>query len=193
MIAAGVSILLIASAPIHAGPVRFSEVVQSLGHLQELRLREVPQQTGPVAGGVKGSIQTSTVSGSPIGTDGPASLDTLLAGVEIGSAQKPGVEVFETGDVEGTICDCGEILIAGGAWPKWPLLFLSVIPLFFLPECDTCDDTPPISFPTPTPPTNIVEVPEPMSLFLFGSGLVALGAGLRRRNSRRKHKMTESN
>ena len=38
--------------------------------------------------------------------------------------------------VEGTICDCGEILIPGG-FPKWPLLFLAAIPLFFI---DTGDD-----------------------------------------------------
>ena len=43
-----------------------------------------------------------------------------------------GVETIEEGEVEGTICDCGEIFIAGGAFPKWPFLFLAAVPVVFM-------------------------------------------------------------
>jgi hypothetical protein len=103
------------------------------------------------------------------------------------------VTVIAEGDVDGTVCDCGEIPVSGSI-PKWPFLFLAAIPLFFIPKCDDCD-TPvctdcigvctdcPVPTPTPTPPG---EVPEPTSLLLFGSGLAAFGASLRRRYLRGK-------
>jgi hypothetical protein len=96
-----------------------------------------------------------------------------------------GVEVIEAADVEGTICDCGELLIGGGGFPKWPLLFLTAVPLVFINDCDTCD-TPPEQNPTPTPTPNSTPTPtpEPASLLLLGSGLLAAGAGLRRRRNR---------
>jgi hypothetical protein len=93
------------------------------------------------------------------------------------------VDVVDQGDVEGTICDCGEITVPGGGFPKWPLLFLAAIPFFFIHGCDHCEDpTPPT---TPTPP-GTPEIPEPASLLLFGSGLAAFGAGLRRRYAKGK-------
>jgi hypothetical protein len=98
--------------------------------------------------------------------------------------QQPGsvrVETIELGDVQGTICDCGEILLPKGGFPKLPLLALAGIPLLFLGGGDT--DIPPgdivIITPTPPPP----QVPEPATLLLLGSGLAALGAGARRRRS----------
>jgi hypothetical protein len=85
--------------------------------------------------------------------------------------------VFEQDQVDGTICDCGEIPSVGG-FPKWP--FLALIPLICVTGvCHHHHKVPPppeIPTPTPTPP-----VPEPATLFLFGSGIVALSASARRR------------
>ena len=77
-----------------------------------------------------------------------------------------------------------EILIAGGGFPKWPLFFLTAVPLVFIPDCDDCDEQNEPT-PTPTPPSTPqptpTPTPEPASLLIFGTGLAAFGAGLRRR------------
>jgi hypothetical protein len=195
-IAAILSILALTGIPTQAGPVAISEVVQVLGNYQnppDIRLRGVSQNSAALASGVKGSVQPAAIRESI--SDGPVdvadtsvsapvveSTDTLLAGVAIESdPQQPTVDIIDAGDVEGTVCDCGEITVKGGGFPKWPLLFLAAIPLFFIHGCDECDKTPPPT-PTPTPPG----VPEPASLFLFGTGLAAFGAGLRRRYAKSK-------
>jgi hypothetical protein len=118
----------------------------------------------------------------------------VISGITVASeGQSLGVEIVEDGEVEGTICDCGEILVAGGAFPKWPFLFLAAVPLIFINDCDDCRQTPessPTPTPTPTPPSNPTPTPtptpEPASLLLFGSGLLAAGAGLRRRYAKTK-------
>jgi hypothetical protein len=115
--------------------------------------------------------------------------DSLFSGIAFDQDPQK-VDVIVQGDVEATICDCGDILVPVGGFPKWPLLFIGAIPFFFLDKDDE-STVPPIiplppttSQPTPTPP--VVTVPEPASLLLFASGLVAFGAGLRRRYSRSK-------
>ena len=195
-IAAIISVMLLAGTPASAGPVAIHEVIQVLGGYQNppgLRLRSVSQAGAP-ASGVNGSTQvTSGVRQSLAGrsvdvpdtsTTGLAtnnSTDSLLSGVAVSSdAPQGGVDVIAQGDLEGTICDCGEITAPGGI-PKWPLLFLAAIPFFFIHGCDDCDK--PTGTPTPTPPDTM---PEPASLLLFGSGLAAFGTGLRRRYARAK-------
>jgi hypothetical protein len=112
--------------------------------------------------------------------------DSLLGGVVISSDAIP-VEVIAEGDVEGTICDCGEITVPGGGFPKWPLLFLAGIPLFFIHNCDDCDSPLPPDTPNPNPtPRSTTPTPEPATLLLFGTGIATLGAGLRRRYRRTK-------
>ncbi len=193
--AAILSILLLSGVPTHAAPVAISEVIQVLGSYQnppELRIRSVSQNaSSPVADGEGPSPIASASQQSAAGdaieiadttTADSISGDTHLAGVAVSADPQGGVEVLDQGDVEGTICDCGEITVPGGGFPKWPLLFLAAIPFFFIHGCDDCDTpTPP---PPPTTPTP--EIPEPASLLLFGSGLAAFGASLRRRYARGK-------
>jgi hypothetical protein len=188
-IAAILSVLLLAGSPVHAAPIAIREVVQVIGAFQnppELRLRSFSTVGGPVNG-----IAGNTRAGNRVDTslDGSGDVvdastadgldaDTLLAGVTIGSDDpQGGIDIINQGDLEGTICDCGEVTVPGGGFPKWPLLFLAAIPFFFIHGCDDCET--PTPTPTPTPPPE--PIPEPGSLLLFGTGLAAFGAGLRRR------------
>ncbi len=65
---------------------------------------------------------------------------------------------------------------------------LAAIPFFFIhhQDCDHCETT--TTSPTPTPPSikSPESIPEPASLLLFGTGLAAFGAGLRRRYAKAK-------
>lgn len=194
------SVLLIAAVPAQAGTIQLGDVIalatvnsQSGRQTLDLRLRSVTQNGNPNSqsgqnpsangnGQERGNAQTPTAA-APV-TGGDANITgTTVAVQEPGSVQ---VETIELGDIQGTICDCGEIPgIPGGGFPKLPLLALAGIPLLFLGGGD--NDSPPGDFVIIPPPTPVPEtpIPEPATLLLFGSGLAALGAGARRRRAAR--------
>ena len=196
-IATMISLLLLVAVPAQASPIKFVDVVNVMADLQrssqveQLRLRVAQDPSVPLNTG--SSSRTSAGVAAPL-TGGEALPDSaaagatesvapsLVAGTEVAPQQPQGnIQVFEQDNVDGTICDCGEIPSVGGGFPKWPFLFLAAIPLFFIHHhrnvCPTCP-TIPTSTPTPTPTPPI---PEPASLLLLGSGLVALSASARRR------------
>ena len=188
---AALIVLLLTAVPALAEPVRVNQVVQTLSTTQgviDLRLNTLAQDPG------RGTQQKGPQGESVAKSQGPAQTggkpESIISGVVVAAEGATiGVEDIEEGEVEGTICDCGEIFIAGGAFPKWPFLFLAAVPVVFIHDCTDCDETHDSS-PTPTPPSTPpptpTPTPEPASLLLLGSGLVAAGAGLRRRYGKLK-------
>jgi len=186
-------VLLLTAAPAFGEPVRFNQVVQTLTSTQgvvDLRLNTLAQD--PKKDGPKSETVAKTTG--PAQTDGKT--EAVISSVVVtGEGKTIGVEEIEDGEVEGTICDCGEIYIAGASFPKWPFLFLAAVPLVFIDRDSDEQPTPtpppgssPTPTPTPTPTTTPTPTPEPASLLLFGTGLLAAGAGLRRRHAKSKMK-----
>jgi len=177
-------ILLLTAVPALAEPVTINQVVQTLtsSQVHDLRINTLAQDPA------KGTQQSVAKSEGPAQPTGKT--ESIISSVVVSAEGKSiGVEDIEDGEVEGTICDCGEIFIAGGAFPKWPFLFLAAVPVVFIHDCNDCDENHDSS-PTPTPPSipspTPTPTPEPASLLLLGSGLVAAGAGLRRRYGKLK-------
>jgi hypothetical protein len=175
-------ILILTAAPALAEPVKINQVVQTLASshgVLDLRLNTLAQDPAKGPQGESVAKRQGPNSGKP---------ESIISGVIVTAEGKTiGIEDIEDAEVEGTICDCGELMIAGASFPKWPFLFLAAVPIVFINGCDDCDEI--TSSPTPTPPltqTPTTPTPEPASLLIFGTGLLAAGAGLRRRHARSK-------
>ncbi|HEV2704952.1 MAG TPA: PEP-CTERM sorting domain-containing protein [Pyrinomonadaceae bacterium] len=188
------SVLLVSVVRTQAATITLADVTHAFANGQqrsgvELRLRSVAQSGAVPLSGVldlrltqSGHNQSSnTQTGTQSGT---TTTTTTGSGSIVDAAQQQQqqggtVETVDLGDVTGTVCDCGEIPIPpveGGGFPLWPLLGLAGIPLFFIP-----DGEPPFE-PPPPPPPPPPAIPEPATILLLGTSLMALGAGARRRS-----------
>ena len=191
--------VLIAAAPsVRAGTITIGDVVRAaeagaqMRTAAEVRLRMGGGQSGTAQ---SASTQTGTTSTQQTGTQQtaqqPSGAQAPSAPADPTLSQSGGhVETVDLGDVTGTVCDCGEIPkvpLPKAGFPWWPLL--GGIPLICVSGICTGEHTPTCEesgtcSPPPTPPTT--PTPEPATLLLLGSGLLAVGAGARRRRGLKK-------
>lgn len=185
------SVLFVAAAAsAQASPVRYDDVFamasvvgQSGRSSVDLRMRSFSQQqanpsTQQTASNRGTQDQKQTAAPAPDSAPSGSLTGTVVAPPATG--RQTTVETIELGEVQGTICDCGELAPLPGEFPLWPLLGLGAVPLFFIHKDKTVEENPP---PTPTP-TPTPQVPEPATIFLLGTGLLAFGTGARRARAR---------
>ena len=178
-----VSLLLALAVPAQASPVQIGEVIQVVtgsqrngGQNATVALRYIAEDDRATAG------TTTTTTSASTSANGDA---TTSSGNTV-SVQDPGatIQTEVTEDIGVEQCECGGFEVPVAGFPKWPFIplvgLICVTGICSKDKCtpgpnqdENCQDIPVC--------TNCNQIPEPASLLLFGSGLTALGASLRRR------------
>jgi hypothetical protein len=194
-------VILAAAAPARAGTITFADVVRSIGATGQFRAASevrLAAQSGRAMSQHNDSTQSGTVTSAPSSqpqqelTNGSAQQQTAQNGTTQGPAspdptlsQSGGqIETVDLGDVTGTVCDCGLNPPVPGKPRGFPWWALAGIPLVCVSGICTGDEQPPPECIGNCGPPG--QVPEPATLLLFGSGLLALGASARRRYGRKQ-------
>jgi hypothetical protein len=191
-VAMTVSLLLMVAVPAQASPIQIGDVIQVVtasqrngGQNASIELRFLAQDDRASAGTV------ATTSGSS--ASGTASSSGLVA-----SLQDPTdgsiVQVDVTEDIGVEECECGDFTVPVAGFPVWPFALPLAGLVCLVPDlCTNCtpepgedEDCNPTRIPDCVELGTCPQVPEPASLILFGSGIAALGAGIRRRRAQAK-------
>jgi hypothetical protein len=192
VIALTLSLSLMLAIPAQASPVQINEVVQvvsgsqrSGGQNASVSLRFLAQDDNATAG-------TTTTSSS----DGSSSGNTSSSGTTTSVQDPTGGAIIQTDvteDIGVEECECGPFKVPVAGFPKWPFIPLVGLVCLVPDLCTKCnpkqgedENCKRITIPDCTTTGTCPQVPEPASLFLFGSGIAALGASLRRRRANSK-------
>jgi PEP-CTERM motif len=192
VVALVVGLMLMSAIPAQAGPVEVTDVVQvvsagqrSGGQNASVALRFIAQDDNVTAGTTTGG--TASSAGTTAGGDASLSGTVTILQDPTGGAI---IQTEVTEEIGVDECECDYFTVPVAGFPKWP--FIPLVGLVCLvPDLCTGEKC------TPGPGedencqrivcvTNCGEIPEPTSLLLFGSGIAALGASLRRRYAQAK-------